>query len=74
MTDHTPDPEKQEAFAAALPDNPTADHAQGNCAMPQTLSKELGDYAEGDYDVACATRSAPSEDESDFTRVIKDGL
>ncbi|MGB6229556.1 MAG: hypothetical protein WBF53_05460 [Litorimonas sp.] len=63
--------EQNQAFCSALPDNPTADHAEGNCAVPKPLSQELGDYAEGDYDVAAVTQDAPTMEESDFNDVVK---
>ena len=63
-----------EAFCNALPDNPTIDHAEGNTAVPKSLSKELGDYAEGDYAVSANTKDAPTMEESNFTDVVKADL
>lgn len=73
MTD-TPETPSNATFCQALPDNPTADHADANTAMPRSLSKELGDYAEGDYAVSAVTQDAPSMDESDFNDTVKSSL
>ncbi|MGB3454717.1 MAG: hypothetical protein WBG08_11775 [Litorimonas sp.] len=67
----TPKPEDMQAFCNALPDNITADHAEGNTAVPRSLSKELGDYAEGDYAVSANTKDAPTMEESDFNDTVK---
>ncbi len=42
--------------------------------MPKSLSKELGDYAEGDYAVSANTKDAPTMEESNFTDVVKADL
>ena len=43
-----------------------------NDAMPRKLAKELGDYAEGDYAVAEATKHQPTAEASHFAQTIRD--
>ncbi|WP_298914486.1 hypothetical protein [uncultured Algimonas sp.] len=74
MTPNRIAPDEQTAYSAALPDNPTSDCADGSCAMPRSLSKELGDYAEGDYAVAAKTKDAPSMQDSQFNAIVRDGI